>query len=77
MATVIESIKNRVLQLSIAQRLELVDEILASVEVAPLDTVSAAWDSEIRARLRRYDEGKSKALSGPKVFKELARRLKS
>jgi hypothetical protein len=50
--------------------------ILASVEPTPTEGVEAAWDDEIRERIRRYDAGLVRGISGAEVFKGLEQKLK-
>ncbi len=57
------------------QRFALAHRILASVEPPVEAGVEAAWDAEIRERIRKYDAGLTAGLSGREVFAELDRRL--
>ena len=72
----LESLASEALLLPKDQRLTLAHRILASVE-PELDTdTEAAWDLEIRERIRRYDSGLEAGVPGPEVFAELDKRLK-
>jgi len=59
------------------QRLTLAHRVLASNEPPPSDEVAQAWDVEIRDRIKRFDEGRSKSRPASQVFAELDRRLGS
>ena len=37
--------------------------------------VEAAWDLEVRERIRRYDAGETKSIPATKVFEELDKRF--
>ena len=47
-----------------------------SIEPEEESRVLAAWDAEIRDRIRGYDEGLIASISASQVFKELDERLK-
>jgi putative addiction module component (TIGR02574 family) len=57
------------------QRFALALRILSSVEPEVDEGVEAAWDAEIRERIRRYDSGETTGVPGQEVFAELDRRL--
>jgi DUF1009 family protein len=71
----LETIAADALQLPKDQRFTLAHRILSSVEPEPDAEAEAAWDAEIRERIRRYDAGQTVAVSGVVVFAELDRRL--
>lgn len=56
------------------QRFALALRILSSVEPEADAGGEAAWDAEIRERIRRYDSGETIGVAGPQVFAELDRR---
>ncbi|HXP61797.1 MAG TPA: addiction module protein [Dongiaceae bacterium] len=58
------------------QRFALALRILSSVEPKADAGVEAAWDAEIRERIRRFDSGGTIAVAGHEVFAELDRRLR-
>lgn len=61
------------LQLPPDQRVTLAHRLLSSIE--PKENVEALWDSEIRRRIKAYDEGKTKAIPASEVFENIAKRL--
>jgi putative addiction module component (TIGR02574 family) len=58
------------------QRLTLAHRILSSVEPAASPEVDAAWDTEIRNRIVRYDTQGAHSIPAEEVFAELDRRLR-
>ena len=72
----LENIASEALLLPKDQRLTLAHRILASVEPDVLEEMDAAWDEEIRARIKRYDSGLAVGIPGAKVFQELDKKLK-
>jgi putative addiction module component (TIGR02574 family) len=72
----LENIASEALLLPEDQRYTLAHRILSSVEPEAQAQVAAAWDTEIRERIRRYDAGETAALSGQEVFAELDKKLK-
>jgi Putative addiction module component len=49
--------------------------LLASVEDSREKGVNAAWDLEIKERIRKYDAGVTKGIPAQEVFKELNKKL--
>jgi putative addiction module component (TIGR02574 family) len=72
----LESIASDALLLPKDQRFTLAHRILSSVEPEREAQVEAAWDLEIRERIKRYDAGQTTGFSGPQVFAELDKKLK-
>jgi hypothetical protein len=68
----LESIASEALLLPKDQRFTLAQRILSSVE----PEADAAWDLEIRERIKRYDAGLTMGISGQDVFAELDKKLK-
>ena len=58
------------------ERLILVHRILASVEPELDLGAEAAWDMEIRERIKKYDAGGSAGIPAAEVFSELDKKLK-
>ncbi len=75
MPTTLKQVVSEAMQLPVDQRLTLAHRLLSSVEPAVNPEVEAAWDAEIRERIRRYDAGETTAIPAAEVFKELDRRL--
>ena len=58
------------------QRFTLAHRILVSMEPAVDSGVEMAWETEIKDRIFRYDQGSVLGIPGPAVFAELDQRLK-
>ena len=72
-----DEIKREAMRLPEDQRLSLAHELLSSIEPEVIQEVAAAWDTEIRERISRYDEGQIGSIPVSEVFKELeARRMR-
>jgi Putative addiction module component len=76
MAASLETIESEAMLLPKDQRLTLAHRILASVEAAPEEGVETAWELELKERIRKYDAGLSRGISGPEVFAGLDKILK-
>jgi putative addiction module component (TIGR02574 family) len=76
MAGSIETLTSEAMQLPPDQRLTLAHRILSSVEPAVSREIDAAWDTEIRERIARYDAGTVRGISASEVFAEVDRRLR-
>jgi putative addiction module component (TIGR02574 family) len=76
MSASLEDIASDALQLPKDQRLTLAHRILASLEPGPDAGAEAAWDGEIRERIRKYDAGRTSVVPGSTVFEELDKKLK-
>jgi len=62
MAKALQDITHDVLELPRNQRLALAQFLLNLDDSASEGNVDAAWDAEIRARLKAYDEGRVEAI---------------
>lgn len=71
----LETVAADAMQLPKEQRFTLAHRILSSVEPEADATVEAAWDSEIRERIAKYDAGKATTISAAEVFAGLDSRL--
>jgi hypothetical protein len=72
----LEAIASEALLLPKDQRFTLAHRILTSVEPEAEPGAEAAWDTEIRERISRYDAGLASSVPGRKVFEELDKKLK-
>ena len=72
----LEDIASEALLLPKDQRFTLAHRILSSVEPEMKVEAEAAWDTEIRVRIRRYDTGLTSGVPGREVFAELDKKLK-
>ncbi len=71
----LETLEREVLLLPKEQRFTLAHRILASLEPEAEPGAQAAWDAEIRDRIRQYDAGQKTVVPGEKVFEDIDRRL--
>lgn len=75
MAESVDTLAEEAMQLPPDQRLTLAHKILSSVEPASSPELEAVWDTEIRARIARYDGGETRGIPASEVFAELDRRV--
>ena len=71
----LDTVASEAMQLPEDQRLALASRILSSVEPAANAEAEAAWDMEVRERIRRYEAGETKSIPAIKVFEELDKRF--
>lgn len=71
MSIPLEVLAAEVLGLPAEERALLLDRLVESLEVTPLDP---AWETEIERRLAEYDRGEVQAIDAEEVFAK-ARRL--
>lgn len=74
MSATLEQIVHEAMQLSPAQRAELADFLVESLETTPPDEIQKLWVDEANKRLAEIRTGKVKAVPGDEVLAE-ARRL--
>jgi len=75
MSILVEELSRQALSLSPEERIQLAQELLATVqEVDP--EVEAAWDEEIRRRVAEIEDGTVKLIPAEEVFAELRRLIK-
>ena len=75
MPTTLEAITHDMLELPGSQRLALA-RIILDLDSGPPDAdVEEAWDKEIRARLKAYDEGKLETVSYEAFHEEMEKRF--
>lgn len=55
-------------QLHPAEREQLVDELLSSLNEPAVSELDAEWSAEVARRLQAYDRGEVKSLSADEVF---------
>ena len=72
----LEKISAEALQLPKDERIALADRLVASVEAVGDEDVQAAWDAEIRERIRKYDSGETQSLPLAEVLAEFDKRPK-
>ena len=72
-----EEITKAAMVLTPRQKLALASFLLESADAAAEPELEAAWDSEIRDRIRAIDEGRATGVSCEDVMREAQRRLSS
>ena len=72
----LEAIASEALLISKDQRFTLAHRILSSIEPDRTGEAEAAWDMEIRERIKKYDAGLTSGIPGQEVFSELDKKLK-
>jgi putative addiction module component (TIGR02574 family) len=71
-ASLVEELARRAKELSPDERVQLAEEILATVHEAD-DEVDAAWDAEIRRRVAEIENGTAELIPAEEVFARLRR----
>lgn len=71
--TLVEELSRRARDLSPEERVQLAEEILATVH-EPDDEVDAAWDAEIKRRIAEIERGSASLIPAEEVFSSLRRR---
>jgi putative addiction module component (TIGR02574 family) len=66
-----DAISHQALVLTPAQRLSLARTLIESVESEDAPSPEAAWDSEIRDRIARFDRGETAGIPASDVFRKL------
>lgn len=64
----VETLAHQGKQLPPAEREQLVDELLSSLNEPAVAALDAAWSDEVARRLQAYDRGEVKAISAEEVF---------
>jgi len=62
-------------KLTVKQRIEFAERVMAGVNDFVDDETERAWDQEIKRRLDEYRSGKVKTISSAQVHAELKRKL--
>ena len=75
MPTALEQVTKDAMDLPPRQKLALAEFLLESAETAADPGAEAAWDSEIRDRIRAIDEGRVIGVSYEDVMRTAERRL--
>lgn len=74
MSTLVEELTQKARQLPPEERIQLAEELLATVQEVDSE-VEAAWDEEIRRRLAEIENGTAKLIPAEEVFAEVRRIL--
>ena len=75
MPTTLEQVTKEAMDLPPRQKLALAEFLLESAEAAADPEAEAAWDSEIRDRIRAIDEGRVAGVSYEDVMRSAEARL--
>lgn len=75
MIQTVDALTQGAIELPPHQRFELAQRILASVEPEQAEGIYDAWNEVIRERIRKFDSGETKGISGAEVFAEIDGRL--
>lgn len=75
MPKALEEVTKEAMDLPPQQRLALAGFLLENVDAASDPDAEAAWDSEIRDRIREIDEGRVAGIGYADVMQEAERRL--
>ena len=75
MPTTLEQVTKDAMDLAPRQKLALAEFLLESADTAADPEAEAAWDSEIRDRIRAIDEGRITGIAYEDVMREAERRL--
>jgi putative addiction module component (TIGR02574 family) len=70
-----ESLAKRVLKWPARRRIELTEELLASVESFATPEIQAAWDEEIGARVKEIRAGRADGIPAEEVMTEARQKL--
>jgi putative addiction module component (TIGR02574 family) len=70
--TLVEELSRRARDLSPEERVQLAEEILATVHELD-EEVDAAWDAEIKRRIAEVENGTAKLIPAEEVFARLRR----
>lgn len=75
MPNLVEELSRKALSLSPEERVQLAENLLATVQAVD-EEVEAAWGEEIRRRIAEIDSGTAKLIPSEEVFAELRRMIK-
>jgi hypothetical protein len=75
MPKALEEVTEEAMDLPPRQRLALASFLLENADAASDPDAEAAWDSEIRDRIRVIDEGRANGIAYAEVLQEAERRL--
>lgn len=76
MSTTVEELSRQALALPPAQRVQLAETLLATVQAIDAE-VEAAWDDEIQRRIAEIDSGAARLTPSEDVFAELRRLIRA
>jgi len=68
--------KQEVLSLPSEERLELINELIRSLNISPQPDIDDKWKKEAEKRVKDLDESNVQSIDGEQVFNEIRSRLK-
>lgn len=71
-ASLIQELSRRAKELTPDERVQLAEEILASIHEAD-EEIDAAWDAEVRRRVAEIESGAAELIPAEEVFARLRR----
>jgi putative addiction module component (TIGR02574 family) len=74
MSTVLE-IEREAMQLTVAERERLANQLLQSLVEAPLNEVDQAWVEEAERRFQDFTSGRTQGVSGDQIFSQIREEL--
>lgn len=75
MSALVEELSRKALSLSPEERVQLAEELLATVQEVDAE-VEAAWDDEIKRRIIEIESGTAKLVPAEEVFAEIRSLIK-
>jgi len=75
MAGLQEKIYEQALDLSLDDRLILIDKLLVSINLPTHEDIDQAWSIEVERRCQEFDRGEAKLISGEEVFEKVRKRF--
>jgi hypothetical protein len=72
-----EALKKELLDLEPADRAEVAEDALTSLERTAYGELSPAWEDEIQCRGRAVDDGTAELIPGEDVFREIEAELRA
>ena len=76
MTTAVKKVLKAAMELTDSERVELVDELITTLESEDRRELSAAWKKEIRRRSREIDAGTAELIPWSEVEAELKKRAR-
>jgi putative addiction module component (TIGR02574 family) len=72
-----DALKKELLDLDPADRAEVAEDALRSLEGTSCGEVSPAWEAEIERRLHAVEDGTAELIPGDEVFREIEAELRA
>ena len=75
MSALIERVYEEAIELSINDRLVLIDKLMHSANLPVQSDIDAAWSAEVAKRIQDLESGKAKLVPGKEVFAKIKERF--